>query len=111
MKNESEFFKNINWYFVFIDKEAEEIKSAAGKLTNGLPCSAEYLAAHRKAATELAKVLKDDELQSYKKMAEKWNNPYAIYVQSFGLESESGTWEHSFGSSVGPCGIGSVSEC
>ena len=83
----------------------------AGKLTNGLPGSAEYLAAHHKAATELAKVLKNDKLESYKKMAEKWNNPYAIYVQSFGLESESGTWEHSFGSSVGPCGIGSVSEC
>ena len=73
-KNKSEFFKNINWYSVFVDKKAEEIKAAAGKLTNGLPGSAEYLAAHQKAATELAKVLKDNKLESYKKMAEKWNN-------------------------------------
>ena len=74
MKNESEFFKNINWYSVFVDKKAEVIKAAAGKLTNGLPGSAECLAAHRKAATELAKVLKDNELEGYKKMAKKWNN-------------------------------------
>jgi hypothetical protein len=73
-KNKSEFFKSIGWYSVFVDKKGEEIKVAAGKLTDGLPGSAEYLAAHRKAATDLAKGLKDDERESYKKIAEKWNN-------------------------------------
>jgi hypothetical protein len=74
VKNKSKFFKNIGWYSVFVDKKGEEIKAVAGKLTNSLPGSAKYLAAHQKAVTDLTKGLKDDELESYKKITKKWNN-------------------------------------
>ena len=57
-----------------MDKKAEEIKVAAAKLTDSSPGTVEYLACHRKAATELRKRLKDTKLESYKTMAEQWNN-------------------------------------
>ena len=57
-----------------MDKKAEEIKAAAAKLTDSSPGTLEYLTCHRKAAMELSKRLNDAELETYKVMAEQWNN-------------------------------------
>jgi hypothetical protein len=72
-RNEAEFFKKIGWYSVFVDKMAEEIRLATAELTDSRPGSKDYIAYHRKAATDMARKLTNDEVIAYEKIAENWN--------------------------------------
>jgi hypothetical protein len=52
-KKESEFFKDISLYSVFVEKKAEDIKEVTAKLTDGQPGTTDYIAHHCRTTAEL----------------------------------------------------------
>jgi hypothetical protein len=72
-KKESEFSQDISLYSVCVEKKSEEIKEATAKLTDGQPGTANYIAYHRRTMAELFRQLKEDEITTFKAIAEQWN--------------------------------------